>query len=72
MGLQRIRLVGDKVSQPLADAGCRVAKNQSMRYPRSGGGTVQTGRFLIGCDLVSRPVHGFGLEDPLDDPLGDL
>lgn len=71
MGLQRIRLVGDKVSQPLADAGCRVAKNQSMRYPRSGGGTVQTGRFLIGCDLVSRPVHGFDT-DPLDDPLGDL
>ena len=73
MGLQRIRLAGDKVTQPLCDAGCRVAKNQTMRYPRVSSGHacgVQTGRFVIGCDLASSALgQNQGVEE---DPLGDL
>jgi phage/plasmid-associated DNA primase len=34
MGLTRMKLTGDKVSQPLLEANCRVVKNQTMRYPR--------------------------------------
>ena len=52
MGLQRMRLTGDRVSQPLLEGKCRVVKNQTMRYPRAGSNVV-TGRFIIGCDLAA-------------------
>ena len=71
MGLQRMRLAGDKVSQPLLEAGCRVAKNQTMRYPRGGSG-VLTGRFVVGCDMVAPASSGFGRGGDEADPLGDF
>ena len=64
MGLTRMRLTGDKVSQPLLEAKCRIVKNQTMRYPRGTGNGVVTGRFVVGCDLAdrpdARPAFGFG------------
>lgn len=69
MGLQRLRLVGDKISQPLLESGCRVAKNQTMRYPR-GGARVLTGRFVVGCDLQCQEQQRLTM-DNAEDPLGD-
>lgn len=51
MGLQKLRLIGDKINQPLLEVQCRVAKNVTMRYPR-GSSSVQTGRFVVGCDVA--------------------
>jgi hypothetical protein len=78
MGLQRMRLTGDRVSQPLLEAACRVAKNQTMRYPRAGSSVV-TGRFVIGCDVAAARAPqrfddcgGGGTTAAGADPLGDF
>ena len=61
MALTRMRLAGDKISQPLLEARCRIAKNQTMKYPRGAGGSgVMTGRFLVGCDLADHNGGGGG------------
>jgi hypothetical protein len=52
MGLQRMRLTGDRIAQPLLEAGCRVIKNETKRYPRTGGGGIVSGRFVCGCDVA--------------------
>lgn len=65
MGLQRMRLTGDRITQPLLEAGCRVLKNETKRYPpRAGGagGGYVTGRFVCGCD-VAVPKQGGGSDD---------
>lgn len=84
MGLQRMRLTGDRVSQPLLEAGCRVAKNETKRYPRTGGGGYATGRFICGCDIAAprkAPDHDSDADDADDaaasgngmvDDLGDF
>jgi hypothetical protein len=73
MGLARMRLAGDKISQPLLEAGCRVAKNQTMRYPRGGSG-VMTGRVVVGCDVAVAPRDASpgGEHEGEVDPLGDF
>jgi hypothetical protein len=75
MGLTRLKLAGDRVAQPLLEAGCKIAKHITLRYR----GGVVTGRFIIGCDFAPEPVDvdavdavdaavgaGGVPEDPLD------
>ena len=51
MQLQKMRLVGDKVSHPLLEMGCKIVKNQAMMYPRVDGSIVN-GRFILGLDYA--------------------
>jgi phage/plasmid-associated DNA primase len=79
MGLQRMRLIGDKVVSPLTEKRCKVFKNESMRYPRDvpGAGMV-TGRFVHGCDIARARCCGSSTMIPATmtmrdvDPLGDF
>ena len=82
MGLQRMRLTGDRIAQPLLEAGCRVIKNETKRYPRTGGGGIVSGRFVCGCDVAvpkqnQQPADcddddGSAIAAELVDDLGDF
>lgn len=69
MGLPKIKLTGDKVTQPLMEARCRVLKKDTRPYPRHGPGPgfMTTGRFIVGCDFAaaSSPA-AISTDDPLD------
>ena len=76
MGLQKMRMTGDRINQPLLEAGCRVAKNETRRYPRSASGNsgYVTGRFICGCDVAAprqQPPEVHDDEGKADD-LGDI
>ena len=76
MGLQRMRMTGDRITQPLLEAGCRVVKNETKRYPRDARGYV-SGRFVCGCDIAAPKANnpadgGSGSDDGAADELGDF
>lgn len=59
MGLVKLRLTMDKITQPLVEKKCRVVKNQAMLYPRganSGGGIIVNGQFILGLDCKAAQV----------------
>jgi hypothetical protein len=66
MGLVRLKLNGDRIAHPLMEAGCRVHKNITMKYPR-GSSSIVTGRFIIGLDFA--PEVAQEETEKKDDPL---
>jgi hypothetical protein len=70
MGLVRLKMNGDRITHPLLEAGCKIIKNTTLKYPK-GSNSIVTGRFIIGADFApsAAEAEGMGSVVAESDPL---